>query len=198
MAVPPRTVASVEAAVRNLARATRIIGSPPQMENVATLLDPPGSTLSEPAWIADIVTGAGCGLLLDLHNLYANAVNFSFDPLDFLAKVPLDSVRTLHIAGGCWTTSPDGRKRYWLDDHRHAVVDPVYALLREVAARTTQPLTVILERDGDYPPMPVLLAELERARKALAEGRARPDARPERHKAAINRRTIDDIHAASA
>jgi hypothetical protein len=46
--------------------------------------------------------------------------------------------------------------------------------------------------------MPVLLAELERARKALAEGRARPDARPERHKAAIDRRTIDDIHAASA
>lgn len=173
MAVPPRTAASVEAAVRNLARATCIVGSAPHMENVATLLDPPGSTLSEPEWIAAIVTGAGCGLLLDLHNLYANAVNFSFDPLDFIAKLPLDRVSTLHIAGGCWTTSPDGRKRYWLDDHLHAVADPVYALLSEIASRTPRSLTVILERDGNYPAMPILLAELERAREALAEGRAR-------------------------
>jgi uncharacterized protein (UPF0276 family) len=188
MAVPPRTPASVAAAVRNLANATRIVGGPPQMENIATLFDPPGSTLSEPEWIADIIAGAGCGLLLDLHNLHANAVNFSFDPLDFISKLPLESISTLHIAGGSWVSSPDGRKHYWLDDHLHAVADPIYALLSEIASRTTRPLTVILERDGDYPAMPVLLAELARARQALAEGRARRRAVP-----------IDgEAHAASA
>src|SRR5581483_7096195 len=76
MAVPPRTQASVDAAVRNLAKARRIVGSPPHMENVATLIVPTASTLSEPAWIAEIVRRSGCGLLLDVENVHANAVNF--------------------------------------------------------------------------------------------------------------------------
>jgi uncharacterized protein (UPF0276 family) len=173
MAVPPRTRASVDATARNVAKAMRIIGSMPMMENIATLLEPPGSTLSEPAWIAGIVVASGCGLLLDLHNLYANAVNFSFDPERFLSAIPIASVSTIHIAGGRWVRSPDGGKRYWLDDHRHAVAEPVYALLSEVASRAARPLTVILERDGDYPAMPILLGELATAREALAEGRRR-------------------------
>jgi uncharacterized protein (UPF0276 family) len=173
MAVPPRTHASVEAAVRNLANAGRVVGSLPHMENVATLIDAPASTLSEPAWIAEIVSRSGCGLLLDVENLHANAVNFAFDPLEFMAQIPVESVSTIHIAGGRWVTPPDGRRRYWLDDHLHPVADPVYALLSEVASRTARPLTVILERDGEYPPMPVLMEELARARHALAEGRGR-------------------------
>jgi uncharacterized protein len=67
-------------------------------------------------------------------------------------------------------------KQYLLDDHLHEVTEPVYGLLSEVAARTQQPLTVILERDGAYPPMPALLRELECACAALAAGRRRrPD-----------------------
>jgi uncharacterized protein len=186
MAVPPRTQASVDATARSVAKATRIIGSAPMMENIATLLEPPGSTLSEPAWIADIIVASGCGLLLDLHNLYANAVNFSFDPFAFLSGIPIESVSTIHIAGGRWVNSPDGRKRYWLDDHLHAVADPVYALLSEVASRTARPLTVILERDGNYPAMPILLKELARARDALTEGRRR------------QARSPIDAHAATA
>ena len=171
LAAPPRTGASVDNAVRNLRRAARIVGTMPAMENIATLIDPPGSTIDEADWISRIVTAAGCDLLLDVHNLYANATNFGFDPLRFLAEIPLARVHTLHIAGGRWITSPDGGKTYWLDDHMHAVDEPVYALVTEVAARVGHPLTVILERDGDYPPMPVLLDELARARAALARGR---------------------------
>jgi uncharacterized protein len=143
------------------------------MENIATLLEPPCSPLSEQAWIADIVSASGCGLVLDLHNLHANATNFGFDPLQFLADIPLARVGCVHIAGGEWITASDGEKRYLLDDHLHDVTEPVYDLLSELAARTPQPLTVILERDGDYPPMPALLQELERARTALAAGRHR-------------------------
>jgi uncharacterized protein (UPF0276 family) len=58
-----------------------------------------------------------------------------------------------------------------LDDHKHAVPDPVYDLLAALARHATRPLTVILERDGAYPPMDVLLDELDRARAALARGR---------------------------
>jgi uncharacterized protein (UPF0276 family) len=137
------------------------------------LLDPPCSPLSEQAWIADIVSASGCGLVLDLHNLHANATNFSFDPLQFLSEIPLARVGCVHIAGGDWITAPDGETRYLLDDHLHDVTEPVYELLSELAARTPQPLTVILERDGAYPPMPALLQELARARAALAAGRRR-------------------------
>jgi uncharacterized protein (UPF0276 family) len=173
LAAPPRTEASVAGAARNLRQAAAIVGTMPAMENIATLIEPPCSSLSEPDWIARILADSGCGLLLDVHNLYANATNFRFDPLAFLATIPLDRISCIHLAGGSWITAPDGDKRYLLDDHLHAVEQPVYDLLSEVAARTAQPLTVVLERDGAYPPMPVLLDELDRARAALAAGRRR-------------------------
>jgi uncharacterized protein (UPF0276 family) len=176
LAAPPRTEASVASTARNLKKAAQIVGSMPHMENIATLVQPPGSAMSEQAWIAGIVDASGCGILLDLHNLHANALNFAFDPLLFLDEIPIASVRYIHIAGGQWITSPDGEKRYLLDDHLHAVDEPVYALLSEVASRAVQPLDVILERDGAYPPMPVLLQELDRARDALAVGRGRQTA----------------------
>src|SRR5262245_18859245 len=179
LAAPPRTEASVANAVRNVQKAARIVGAMPHMENIATLVEPPGSTLSEQSWIARIVTVAGCSLPPDLHNLHANAINFAFDPLQFLAGIPLGNVHVIHIAGGHWITSPDGGKPYLLDDHRNGVDEPVYALLSDVAARVAQPLTVILERDDDYPPMAVLLEELDRARDALAAGRRRRAAQPE-------------------
>ena len=67
----------------------------------------------------------------------------------------------------------DGNRRL-LDDHLHDVPDPVYELLEHVAARTSTPLTVILERDGNYPPMLDLLVQLDRARSAVERGRAGP------------------------
>ena len=60
-----------------------------------------------------------------------------------------------------------------LDDHLHDPPEPVYDLLAALAARCPNPLTVILERDGAYPPMPQLLAQLDRARAAVEFGRAR-------------------------
>jgi hypothetical protein len=145
LAATPRNEVSVAGTANNLRKAAQIIGSLPFMENIATLLQPPCSTLSEQRWISDIVAASDCGILLDLHNLYANAINFSFDPLQFLAEIPMERVGCIHIAGGRWISSPDGTKQYLLDDHLHEVTDPIYELLAEVAARATQPLTVILE-----------------------------------------------------
>lgn len=173
LAAPPRSEASVENAARNIRKAVKTIGAVPAMENIATLVQPPCSTLTEQAWISQIASNSGCDLLLDLHNLHANATNFHFDPLKFLDEVPLERVRTIHIAGGRWISSPDGKSQFLLDDHLHAVTGPVYGLLTEVAARVEHPLTVILERDGRYPEMALLLQELEKARQALKAGRER-------------------------
>jgi uncharacterized protein (UPF0276 family) len=172
LAAPPRTAATIEGAARNLARARAVVGAPPLVENIATLIDPPGSDRTEADWIAGVLAASGCDLLLDLNNLHANSVNFGFDAADFLARMPLERVGAIHLAGGTWIAGADGQRRL-LDDHLHDVPDPVYALLAEVAARAPGALTVVLERDGAYPPFGVLLAELERARVALAAGRAR-------------------------
>jgi hypothetical protein len=166
LAAPPRNGHTVEGTCENLDLARRVVGTTPIVENIATLIDPPASTLGEAEWIDRILGGSDCGLLLDLHNLHANALNFGYDPVRFLDQIPCDRVGAVHLAGGRWI----GRL---LDDHLHDVPDPVYDLLAELAARTAQPLTVILERDGAYPPIEQLLGQLDRAREALTVGRRR-------------------------
>lgn len=172
LAQPPRTADTVEGAAENLARATAMVGGKPIMENIATLIDPPGSTLSESAWISGILASGDCDLLLDLHNVYANGLNHGYDPKAFLRQIPPERFRAIHIAGGKFISAPDGRPRL-LDDHLHDVPDPVYDLLEEAATLSPNPLTVILERDGAYPSMDCLLAQIDLARQALARGRAR-------------------------
>jgi uncharacterized protein (UPF0276 family) len=172
LAAPPRTAQNVEAAAENLCRATSVVGSKPLMENIATLLDPPGSTLSEPAWVSAILEAVDCNSLLDLHDVYANALNHGYDAREFLKEIPISRVCAIHIAGGQLISAPDGTTRL-LDDHLHDVPDPVFDLLEEIAARSPHPLTVILERDGAYPPMSQLLAQIQRARLCLERGRAR-------------------------
>ena len=164
LAAPPRTRSTIDGAASNLVRATRVTGSRPLVENIATLIDPPGSELDEGEWIRDILHATNCDLLLDLHNLHANAVNFGFDAREFIDRLPADRIGAVHLAGGKWI----GRL---LDDHLHDVPDEVYALLERTAEHSNRPLTVILERDGNFPPMNELLAQLDRAREALKAGR---------------------------
>jgi uncharacterized protein (UPF0276 family) len=172
LAAPPRTADTVEGAAENLWRAAALVGSKPIMENIATLIDPPGSTHSESAWINDIIASADCNLLLDLHNVYANGLNHGYDPKAFLKQIPAYRIRMIHIAGGKFISAPDGSQRL-LDDHLHDVPDPVFDLLEETAALSSNPLTVILERDGAFPSMDCLLTQTDLARMALARGRAR-------------------------
>jgi uncharacterized protein len=171
LAAPPRNSATLEGAARNLEAARRVVGSGPLVENVATLLEPPGGDRDEADWTAGVLAASAADLLLDLHNLHANAVNFGFAPLAYLDAIPAQRVRAVHLAGGRWIAAGDGTRRL-LDDHRHDVPDPVFDLLREIARRAPHDLVVILERDGAYPGIEVLLAQLDRARAALRAGRA--------------------------
>ncbi len=173
LAAPPRTEATVEGAARNLTVAKKIVGAMPLVENIATLIDPPASKLSEADWTSEILAAANSTLLLDLHNLYANSVNFGFDPYAFINRMPHEKIRAIHLAGGRWIKAKTTDERRLLDDHLHDVPDSVYELLKYVGQRTFCPLTVILERDGRYPPIEMLLNQLDRARDALRGGRAK-------------------------
>jgi uncharacterized protein (UPF0276 family) len=172
LAAPPRTLATVEGALENLERIQRTVGSKPALENIATLISPPGSLMSEAEWSTQIALPGGCPLLIDLNNLYSNAINFGFDPITYLKSFPLHFVQLVHLSGGKWVNEPKGfyGKRL-LDDHVHDVPDAVFALLDVLARSVSQPLTVIIERDGEYPPFQHLLNEVNHAKAILHEAR---------------------------
>jgi uncharacterized protein len=175
LAAPTRSALTVEATAENLDRAARRVGARPLAENVATLIDPPGSDRSEQAWLLALLDASGSDLLLDLHNLVTNGRNLGYDPAALVDALPARRIRAIHIAGGVEIASKTGERRM-LDDHRHAVPDDVYALLERVGARVPHALDVILERDGAFPAFDTLLGEIDRARVALAAGRARSTA----------------------
>jgi uncharacterized protein (UPF0276 family) len=180
LAAPPRTAATIEGTLHNLARARALVGTAPMLENVATLIDPPASTMDECAWIGAIAAHADAGLLLDLHNLYANAVNFGTAPLAMLHAMPLARVRMVHLSGGVWIAATGEERQRLLDDHLHDVPQSVFDLLEELAAHAPQPLDVIIERDGRFPPIDDLLAQVRAARAALSRGRMRATMRDAR------------------
>jgi uncharacterized protein (UPF0276 family) len=173
LAAPPRVAATVDATASNLCVAASVVGSLPLVENIATLIDPPASDRDEPAWLADTLAASGAEMLLDLHNLHANSVNFGHNSMDFLARLPLEKVHQVHISGGRWIDDGDPSHRRLLDDHLHDPPDAVYDLLSELVERTPNQLTVILERDGSYPEMTQILDQLDLARRAIARGRSR-------------------------
>ena len=144
--------------------------------------------VDEAAWTSAIIEGSGANLLLDLHNLYANAFNFGERPETLLMRFPLHRVRAVHLSGGKWIAEPagdgngdgdrNGKKKSpprvrLLDDHVHDVPPEVFELLTLLAEHAPQPLDVIIERDGEYPKFECLLSELETARTAIAGGRLR-------------------------
>ncbi len=176
LAAPPRTRATVDGALENLDRIKKTVGSTPALENIATLIDPPGSKIAEPLWIHAITQESGCPLLLDLHNLYSNALNFGFDPVAYLHSFPLDRVELVHLSGGMWIPEPRGFQsrpegKRLLDDHVHDVPPAVFGLLSELARTVSQPLTVLIERDGLYPKFTSLLREVGYTRKVLSDAR---------------------------
>jgi uncharacterized protein (UPF0276 family) len=172
LAAAPYAPATLTGALRNLERARQVVGTLPQLENIATLLTPPGSCWPESEFIARLLRAADAALLLDLHNLYANACNFGFDPFAILHSMPLERVACVHLSGGHWECDPDGHSRL-IDDHVHDPPVRVYDLLEALAFTAPQPITVIIERDGRYPDFTVLLEQLAKARAALHTGRAR-------------------------
>jgi hypothetical protein len=124
---------------------------------------------------AEIVEATGCDLLLDVGNLYANAVNGGLSPLELLHSFPLERVAMVHMAGG---TAVDG---FYEDTHAHPVPEPVFTLLGELFARVG-PRPVLLERDSGFGAFAALSAEAVRLRQmTAAAGRGRDDApRPAR------------------
>jgi uncharacterized protein (UPF0276 family) len=154
----PWTEEALDVLCRNIAEVQRRIPRPFILENItyATIL--PGAEMSEGEFLARLTERTGCGLLLDVTNLYTNAVNFGLDVGEMLDAFPMEHVVQLHFAGGEWY---DG---VLIDTHGAPTPEPVWELLAEVLRRA--PVKgVILERDENLPPFAEIAAEAARARR---------------------------------
>ncbi|MFG1793340.1 DUF692 family multinuclear iron-containing protein [Nocardia sp. NPDC049149] len=137
------------------------VGTPFLLENITYHLDFPAE-LSEAEFITLVIESAGCGLLLDLTNVFINAVNHRYDPIEFLNSIPLERVVQLHLAGGYWSEGT------LLDSHSAPVPAEVWELLDHVSGRTPALRCVILERDQEFPDdFTELTADLHRARASI-------------------------------
>jgi uncharacterized protein (UPF0276 family) len=136
------------------------------LENPSSYLSFAESTWSEPDFLREIVARTGCGLLLDVNNVFVSATNLGFSPMGYLDAFPLEAVGEIHL-GGHDDDEDDHGLPLLIDSHGRPVADPVWALLDVVLARTG-PLPVLIEWDTDVPEWPVLRDEACRADRALA------------------------------
>jgi uncharacterized protein (UPF0276 family) len=135
------------------------------LENPSSYLAFAESTWSEPAFIAEVVRRTGCGLLLDINNVFVSAHNLKTDPRSYIDEYPLAHVREIHLAGHAAATDDDGEPLL-IDAHGSDVADPVWSLYATVIARTG-PLPTLIERDANIPPLGDLLGEAQRADRLM-------------------------------
>lgn len=161
----PYSEEALAVCIANVERAQDVLERPMLIENPSSYVTFPESTMSEWQFLAALAQETGCFLLLDINNVFVSSVNHGFDPLAFLAGIPADRVRQIHLAGH--SPGPDGML---IDTHDTPVCSEVWQLYREAAARFG-PCATMIERDDAIPPLPELLAELELARGYAASPR---------------------------
>ena len=128
------------------------------LENPSTYVAFARSTYSETDFLEEIAQRAGCGLLLDVNNIHVNAINHGYDAHEFLARMPTARIDSYHIAGHY-----DEADDLKIDTHGAPVKNEVWLLL-QAAYRMHGVRPTLLERDFNFPPLAVLLAEVQRIR----------------------------------
>jgi uncharacterized protein (UPF0276 family) len=156
-----------EEAVHHVAGRVRqvqdMLGQTIALENASYYLQS-HTDLSEAQFINAVLQESDCDLLLDVNNIYVNAINHRYDPVTFLDALPLDRVRYIHVAGHY-----DEADDLKVDSHGANVIDPVWALLTHAYQRLG-PVPTLLERDFNLPPLPVLLEEVAQIRTLQQDG----------------------------
>jgi uncharacterized protein len=159
----PFTGEAVRHVAARIRRVQEILERPIAIENVSYYAAP-GAELSEIEFIKAVLEEADCGLLLDVNNIYVNAINHGYPALDFLGALPADRVWYLHVAGH-YVEAPDLR----VDTHGADVCEAVWSLLAAAYAHCG-PAPTLLERDFNFPPLAELLGEIDRV-QTLQAGR---------------------------
>ena len=157
----PYTDEALAICAANLSQAQDLLERPLLVENPSSYLTFAESTMSEWQFLAALAQETGCYLLLDVNNVFVSSINHGFDPHEFLAAIPRDRVRQMHLAGH--SQGPDGML---IDTHDAPVCAEVWELYAAARSRFG-PCATMIERDDAIPPLSELLAELALAREAV-------------------------------
>lgn len=148
---------SIDAFCDNVCEAQDRIETPLILENITYTVDLPWHEMEENKFLGELLDRTGCGLLLDVTNLFINSQNHGYDPVEFLKTIPAERIIQLHFVGGMMK---DGK---WIDNHSQNTQDDIFQLIDSVL-QYAPVKGVILERDANFPPFTTIADELERAR----------------------------------
>jgi hypothetical protein len=157
----PYTEEALKHVARRIAQVQDFTGRLFLLENVSTYVQYRTAAMTEWEFLTGVAEEADCGILLDINNVYVNAFNHGFDAREYIDGIPAERVYQLHLAGHT------NHGEYIVDTHDAAIIDPVWDLFR-YAWRTLGPVSTMIERDANIPPVGELLAELEQARSIAA------------------------------
>lgn len=168
----PYDESRLEATSRRIEQVQETLGRAILVENPARYLRFRHSPISEPEFLSELARRTGCGILLDVNNVYVSSYNFDEDPLAYLDAMPTGAIGEIHVAGHA-TNDADGRT-ILIDDHGACVAEPVWDLYGRALARFG-PVPTLVEWDTNLPELTVLLDEAARAERFLrgAQGRER-------------------------
>ena len=141
------------------------VGRKMLLENPSSYLAFEESTWEETDFLAELTKRTGCGMLLDVNNVFVSATNLDLDPRAYIDAYPLEKVEEIHL-GGHDEDHDDDNKPLLIDSHGAAIADPVWALLDYTLAKSG-PRPVLVEWDNDVPDWPTLRDEAEKANAAL-------------------------------
>jgi uncharacterized protein (UPF0276 family) len=165
----PYTDEALRHMIQRVGQLQDFLGRQVLIENISSYLQFTHSQLPEWQFLANLASETGCGLLLDVNNIYVSACNHGFDPLHYLAALPRAAVQEIHLAGHS-VNHHEGRD-IRIDTHSTPVCPEVWELYRR-ALQWFGPLPTLIEWDTDIPELPVLVAEAHKADSILAETRA--------------------------
>lgn len=136
------------------------------VENPSTYLSFDGEVMEEPEFLVALASRTGCGLLLDVNNVYVSARNHGFDPVPYIDAIPADLIGEVHVAGHA--VEEINEAQLLIDDHGSAVVDEVWSLFGRLIDRIG-PKPTLVEWDTNVPAWGVLLAEADKADALLRQ-----------------------------
>jgi uncharacterized protein (UPF0276 family) len=161
----PYTDATLRCVARHIDQVQETLGRQMLLENPTSYLAFADSTMSETEFLDELVRTTGCGLLLDVNNVFISATNLEYTPQGYLDAYPLAAVGEIHVGGHAVDADEHGAPLL-IDSHACATADPVWELLNHALA--TAPAPVLVEWDNDVPDWATLRAEAERAAADLA------------------------------
>lgn len=159
---------TLQKVVEHVNQVQDVLGLQMLLENPSTYVAFTQTTMSEIEFLREIVARTGCGLLLDVNNIYVSCTNQQTDPATYLADFPVEHIGEVHL-GGHDAQLDDHGAPLLIDSHNAPVVDPVWALFEALIAKTG-PLPTLIEWDNDIPEWPVLANEARLADEILTKG----------------------------